>query len=88
MSAQKFEAFLAKLYVDDNARSRFLADPRREASNAGLTEEDCTALEKIDLVGLELAAASFARKRASGPWRQPGSKLTRWLQRIMKICRA
>ena len=43
MSAQKFEAFLAKLYVDDNARSRFLADARREASNAGLTDEECAA---------------------------------------------
>ena len=81
MSAQKLEAFLAKLYVDDNARSRFLADPRREASNAGLTEEDCAALEKIDLIGLELAAASFARKRASHPPREPRSNLTRWLRR-------
>jgi hypothetical protein len=81
MSARKFEAFLAKLYVDDNLRSRFLADPRREASNAGLTDEDCAALEKIDLIGLELAAASFARKRASRPPRKPGSNLTRWLRR-------
>jgi hypothetical protein len=81
MSAQKFEAFLAKLYVDDNARSRFLADPRREALSSGLTEDDCAAVEKIDLVGLELAAASFARKRASRPPRKPGSNLTRWLRR-------
>jgi hypothetical protein len=81
MSAQKFEAFLAKLYVDTEARSRFLADRRREVVNAGLTENDCAALEKIDFVGLELAAQSFARKRASLPPRKPISKLTRWLTR-------
>ena len=81
MSAQKFETFLAKLYVDDQARSRFLADPRRETLNAGLSENDCTALEKIDFVGLELAADSFARKRASYPPRKAVSKLTSWLKR-------
>ena len=81
MSAQRFEAFLAKLYVDDQARSHFVADPRREALNAGLTEDDCAALEKIDLISLELAAHSFARKRASCPPRKTVSKLTRWLGR-------
>jgi len=81
MSAQKFEAFLAKLYVDDQARSHFVADPRREALNAGLTEDDCEALEKIDLIGLELAAHSFARKRASCPPGKTVSKLTGWLRR-------
>jgi hypothetical protein len=81
MSAQKFEAFLAELYVDDQARSRFLVDPRREALAAGLTEADCAALDKTDWIGLELAADSFARKRASCPPRKPISKLTRWLKR-------
>jgi hypothetical protein len=80
MSAEKFEAFLAKLYVDDQARSRFLADPRRETLNAGLTEDECAALEKIDLIGLKLASASFARKRASHPPKK-ASSLTRWLPR-------
>jgi hypothetical protein len=81
MSAQKVEVFLAKLYVDDQARLRFLADPRREALNAGLTAGDCAALEKIDFVGLELAADSFARKRGSCPPRKPVSNLTHWLRR-------
>jgi hypothetical protein len=81
MSAQKFEAFLAKLYVDNQARSRFVADPKTEALNAGLTERDCAVLDKIDFVGLELAAESFSRKRASHPPRKPISKLTRWLTR-------
>ncbi len=81
MSAQKLEAFLAKLYVDDQARTRFLADPRREAMNAGLSDEDCTKLENIDIVGLELAADSFARKRAAHPPRKPSSRIARWLRR-------
>lgn len=80
MSAEKFEAFLAKLYVDDHARPRFLVDPRREALNAGLTKNDCAALENIDFVGLEFAADSFARKRASY-LRKVVSKLIRWLRR-------
>ena len=80
MSAQKFEIFLTKLYVDDQARSRFLSDPRSEALNAGLTKEECAALEKIDLVGLELAADSFGRKRASRPPRTLLSNFTRWFR--------
>jgi hypothetical protein len=81
MSAEKFEAFLAKLYIDNQARSRFLADPRREVLSAGLTEHDCAALEKIDFVGLELAADSFARKKASHPPKKAISKLTGLLRR-------
>jgi hypothetical protein len=81
MSAQKLEAFLAKLYVDDQSRSRFLADPHREALAAGLTEAECAAFGKIDWIGLELAADSFARKRASCPPRKPITNLTRWLTR-------
>jgi hypothetical protein len=83
MSAEKFEGFLAKLYVDDQARSRFLAYPRREVLSAGLTEDDCGALEKIDIVGLELAAASFARKRSSHSPRTAVSNLMRWLTRLL-----
>ena len=83
MSAQKFEAFLAKLYVDDQARSRFLADPRQEAISGGLTDDDCAALEKIDFVGLELAAESFARKRASHSRIKISSVLKRWLKRCL-----
>ena len=81
MNAAKFEAFLAKLYVDSETRARFLADPRREAMNAGLTADDCSALETIDLVGLELAADSFARKRATHAPRKKLSKFSRWLRR-------
>lgn len=64
MSAAAFEAFLARLYVDAAARARFRANPRAEAQSAGLSPEECSSLEQMDWPGLELAARSFARKRA------------------------
>ncbi len=63
MSAPDFEAFLAKIYVDERARAKFLADPRGEALKAGLTASEAEALEKIDRLGLELIARSLERKR-------------------------
>lgn len=60
-----FEAFLARIYVDDEARRRFLAEPREEAARAGLDASEQEALTAVDRVGLELAARSFARKRAA-----------------------
>jgi hypothetical protein len=59
----KFEAFLATIYVDDQARANFLADPRGSAVKAGLSETEILALEKIDRVGLELTARSLKHKR-------------------------
>ena len=64
MSTPRFEAFLAKIYVDAKTRDRFLADPRGEASRAGLAETEIESLEKIDRIGLELAAGSLQRKRS------------------------
>ena len=58
----RFEAFLAKLYVDATARSRFLADPRGCATEAGLDAEEIDAAEKIDRLGLQMAANSLQRK--------------------------
>lgn len=81
MSAQKLEAFLARLYVDVEARRRFLSDRRGEAINAGLSAQDCADLEGIDLVGLELAADSFAKKRAGQPIRKSPGPLSRWFRR-------
>lgn len=63
MSAQNMEALLARLYVDAAARARFQADPHGEARKAGLTEEECRSLEKMDWVGVEMAAHSFAVKK-------------------------
>lgn len=58
-----FESFLARLYVDPDARARFLTDPTGEAAGAGLSSDEIAAARQIDRVGLELAAASFAHKR-------------------------
>ena len=80
-----FERFVARLYVDTIARERFLADPNREAGAAGLTDDEIAAAVRIDRVGLELAAASFAlkkRRRSSRPpavvrlWRSLTTRLS------------
>jgi hypothetical protein len=63
MNSPALERFLAKIYVDPETRTRFLSAPYDEAVRAGLQEEQCRALEKIDRVGLEMAARSFGRKR-------------------------
>lgn len=76
MSAARVEGVLAHLYVDADARRRFLADPRGYARRAGLGEADVEAMVRMDRVGLELAARSFAAKRAA----QPATKVTRWLR--------
>ena len=63
MSAPGFEAFLAKLYVDEKARAQFLADPEGEAIKAGLTSQEVEAITRIDRVGLDLLTKSLERKR-------------------------
>jgi hypothetical protein len=63
MNASRFEAFLAGIYVDEDKRTAFLADPWGEALRAGLTADEAEALAAIDRVGLELFAESLQRKR-------------------------
>ena len=63
MSSALFEAFLAKIYVDANARAEFLSDPSGEARRAGLSPEEADALQNIDWLGLKLASRSFEKKR-------------------------
>lgn len=63
MSASTVEAFLARIYVDPQARERFLNDPTAEARAAGLSQEEGEAVKQIDRVGLELFALSLERKR-------------------------
>jgi len=63
MSASRFEAFLAKLYVDESARAKFLVDPRGEAMKAGLTGPEVEAIARIDRIGLDLLTTSLERKR-------------------------
>ena len=77
MTTPAFEAFLARLYVEEDTRERFLADPRGAAAAAGLSLDECQALEGIDRIGLALAADSFAHKRQSQ--RKHGRSWRRWL---------
>ena len=71
------ERFLATVYVNEAARRRFLADPVAEATRAGLNGADAARLAAVDREGIELAAASFARKR-SGKRRS-----SCWWQRLL-----
>jgi hypothetical protein len=79
------EAFLAELYVDPAARARFLADPRGAAAAAGLDARSCAALERIDRIGLELAAASFAAKRERSQRAVRTGRLTRFARRVFGL---
>ena len=63
MSTSLLEAFLARIYVDAQARERFLSEPAAEALKAGLSQDEIEAVKQIDQVGLELFAVSLERKR-------------------------
>ena len=67
MSGRDLEIFLARIYVDPEMRARFRTNPAEEASNAGLSPEECSALKKIDWTGLEMASRSFHKKRRLKP---------------------
>jgi len=64
MSDSRLEVFLARIYVDQTAREKFLADPRGEAIRAGLRSDEIDGLVNIDRDGLELFAHSLKHKRA------------------------
>jgi hypothetical protein len=76
MSAS-LEAYLARLYLDRDARDAFVADPRGAAHRAGLNEAEVATLERVDRVGLELTARSLAAKKA----RRAGGRS--WLGRLV-----
>lgn len=63
MSESGLEVFLARIYVDQTARERFLADPRGEATRAGLAPHEIDDVVNIDRDGLELFAHSLEHKR-------------------------
>ena len=83
MNAEAIESFLVTLYLDGDARERFLADPGAEARRAGFDEPAAQMLAAIDRQGLRLAAASFAHKRAKNPPRPRRSRIHRLLSRIL-----
>jgi len=60
----RLERFLACLYTDDTMRMQFLSHPRLVTSLWGLSGEQALSVAGIDRDGLQLAAESFARKKA------------------------
>jgi hypothetical protein len=64
VSAANVEILLARLYADAQLRMQFLRDAAAVARAAGLDDAEVAAMQAIDRVGLELAAESYARKRA------------------------
>jgi hypothetical protein len=80
MTGPAFETFLARLYTDPQALASFLADPHGEAARGRLTRSEIAALLRVDAAELQLAATSFAHKRA----RAPTPRLRRWWQRALR----
>ncbi|HEX5833588.1 MAG TPA: hypothetical protein VFY34_07035 [Pyrinomonadaceae bacterium] len=68
MSESRLENFLARIYVDQTAREKFLADPRGEALRAGLAPHEIEQLVNIDRDGLELFAHSLEHKKGTQTW--------------------
>jgi hypothetical protein len=59
----RLERFLACLYTDEAMRTQFYSNPRLVTSLWGLSREQAQSMAGLDREGLQLAAASFARKK-------------------------
>ena len=66
--AQSWENLLARLFVDEELRARFKADPTCVGKEFGLDDRALAAFANADWVGLDLAARSYAHKRTRKPW--------------------
>jgi hypothetical protein len=77
MSAPALERLLAVLYTDEATRRAFIADPCGVASALGLDPAATADVERMDPDALELAARSYAAKRASH-----ARKRDRWWLRL------
>lgn len=85
MSSPALEAFLAALYTDTALLERFLQDPEAAARSAGLSSDEVNALGAIDRAGLQMAARSYANKRANH--RRRRGRLTQFLFGVWRIIR-
>lgn len=83
MSSEHFEAFVARLYADTSYCELFLSNPQQVARQAGLSETEIAALDQIDLVGLDIACQSFARKRDQKAQHQ--AKRLSWKKWLLSI---
>jgi len=63
LSTADVEAFLARLYTDEDFLARFLDAPREVLAREALSDEERTALAAIDRSELILAANSYRHKR-------------------------
>jgi hypothetical protein len=71
------EIFLARLYAEPALREAFARDALAACAGSNLTADEVQALLRMDGNGIELAAWSFACKRAS---RKRASR--RWFGRV------
>ena len=85
MKSTTIEEFLGSLYTDAEAQIRFRMNPVREAQLAGLSEEDCGALAKIDWAGFELACGGFERKRNAKASRRASSTLRAVFHKLRRL---
>lgn len=77
MTADREEAFLARLYTDEVFLDGFLQDPAGCARSAGLPESSVAKLAQVDPDRIRLAARSFARKRTKSSCQSRAKKITR-----------
>ncbi len=63
MSTADVEAFLARLYTDEDFRACFLTAPREVLALESLSAEERAAIAAIDRSELILAADSYRHKR-------------------------
>jgi uncharacterized protein len=75
----RLEGFLARLYTDEAMRERLLSEPLLVTALWGLSPVQAQSVTRIDHGGLQLAAASFARKRDAA--RRP--PVRRWADRLL-----
>ena len=65
MNTPEVEAFLARLYTDEDFLARFLGSPGEVLEREKLSTEQRAALAAIDRSELMLAANSYRHKRES-----------------------
>ena len=82
-----FEAFLARLYVDAEFRTRFLENRESIASSCGLNDAEIAALRDIQEDNLQLASRSFEKKRSKLLQSRNGSR-DHWKERLYLMARS
>lgn len=88
MSSAALETYLARLYTDDALRAAFLLEPRTQALLHGLPQQEAEAMAAMDLIGLQMAAASYRAKRTGRAERGPkATPAQRWWRRLLQVWR-